>query len=1358
MKKMKRSLAVVLTLLLILQCVCAGVAAEATPAFTALTAAGDAASKTVAFSGILTGATEQTEIQVNLTTATGTPVWSGTVYTTVGGAFDAEIPVESMHAGSSFALEVVCGAASAHKRFTAVTAGTRLTTVETLRLSYGLEAGKLSVEGRLADACAREVSILLTKTENGKVLYLNQITADSDGAFSLLIPVKLAVGDEVRLQMNGESLERAAIRVFRVRDGALTAFSDAAATGDLESGEIQFSGTLADTAGAALTVIVYDGQTELWRGSTMTEESGAFSGKTAVLALRRGGNYTVILRAENGDEAECRVELTGTPRTVISEASLAYSLGAQKLTVSGKTEDEGVREITVLVTAEDGTEVCRGTAVSNASGAFTATFDARLQAGDRLTALLGGKLIRQPFTTDATLKADNFTALQVNSTQQYAASFSGALESHVNADIQVELLTATGTLVWSGSVKTDENGVFSGTIESSRLTWNAAFQLCVSAKNAEAAMVRFTVPGQTQPERAEIRTLAIDYDFPTQCFTVTGLCEPGDARELTILITKNANVVYVNQFDTQADGSFTLTIPASMKVGDMFHFLLNGKTITAKVERDVEIVAYMVQDLTATCAYSQKQIIVTGRVEPAIACALHVEAFRADNISAAATDIQTREDGTFELTLDAGRMSDGERFKIVVDGRKLQEAAITTVTASAPYRFTELAASGDAETKTVSFSGKLDGQTNITVQVEILTATETPVWSGTVQTDATGAFRGEMTDERVKAGAGFLLRAHSENAADASLRFTVPVQQDKANITELNIGYDLRKKQFTVNGTCEPTGVRELSVLVTRRENTMHVDQFYTLADGSFSLTIPSDMKAGDLFHFLFNGTTIEKKAERDVLIEQEQTYRVKDLAAACDTERKMIIITGCVDPALACELLVSVRKGGGLTAEKQIRTALDGKFRLELPEDGMNGGDRYDIVVSGAILDQPASTSVTVPEKPDTTIRDVQITADALDNLITVSGRLPENAGPDVTVTVRDAGGNQICSMTRRAEADGTFTIKISDAALKPDAKIGVTVRAAGADDFEGTAIVSGGLISATPSYDAAKDRIVLNGCLIPARHRELQLTVTDEHGRQYLLTVLADTDGSFYAELPTGVHVCSYVLRAEGYRDASGSYNSQTPTEPETGTIWPPLLGLLGSGEECRPFINGYQDGTFRPNRNISRGEAAAILARAICNGTDRVPQGYNASFSDVNDSAWYAASVGYLEALGVLKGTGSGYFEPKREVTRAEFTAMLVRCVRLTTYGHADFSDVPAGYWAAADIGTASANGLVRGYPDGTFRPKAAITRAEAVLAVYRMLKRSCTDAEAGVFWKTYSDVTPSHWAYMEILCGSNFHMHR
>jgi S-layer homology domain len=135
---------------------------------------------------------------------------------------------------------------------------------------------------------------------------------------------------------------------------------------------------------------------------------------------------------------------------------------------------------------------------------------------------------------------------------------------------------------------------------------------------------------------------------------------------------------------------------------------------------------------------------------------------------------------------------------------------------------------------------------------------------------------------------------------------------------------------------------------------------------------------------------------------------------------------------------------------------------------------------------------------------------------------------------------------------------------------------------------------------------------------------------------------------------------------------------------------------------------------------------------------------SFDDVPTGYWAKQPIENTGTVGLVNGYPDGTFRPDRALTRAELATLLVRArgIKLPNrQARKVFKDVKPTFWAAKYIEVARREGLVKGYPDKTYRPNNKITKAEgiAVLARFENLK-----VAAEIFEKPYWDVSARHWA--------------
>ena len=188
-----------------------------------------------------------------------------------------------------------------------------------------------------------------------------------------------------------------------------------------------------------------------------------------------------------------------------------------------------------------------------------------------------------------------------------------------------------------------------------------------------------------------------------------------------------------------------------------------------------------------------------------------------------------------------------------------------------------------------------------------------------------------------------------------------------------------------------------------------------------------------------------------------------------------------------------------------------------------------------------------------------------------------------------------------------------------------------------------------------------------------------------------------------------------------------------------------------EHMQYMNGYEDGTFRPDATITRAETCKLLAGLLVESAGSTDN----AFTDVPADAWYADAVGEMTGFSLVGGYADGTFRPDDPITRAEFVTILTRFPHNDIGTEHTFADVPETHWAYNAVQTAAAQGWISAADN--FRPDDSITRAEAVTMLNRVLGRKADAAMAasGEGIRVMPDVPDTHWAYLDMLEATTDH---
>ena len=149
----------------------------------------------------------------------------------------------------------------------------------------------------------------------------------------------------------------------------------------------------------------------------------------------------------------------------------------------------------------------------------------------------------------------------------------------------------------------------------------------------------------------------------------------------------------------------------------------------------------------------------------------------------------------------------------------------------------------------------------------------------------------------------------------------------------------------------------------------------------------------------------------------------------------------------------------------------------------------------------------------------------------------------------------------------------------------------------------------------------------------------------------------------------------------------------------------------------VGGYEDGTFKPDKSISRAEFVRFLNSAVA-----TPDGGSVSFSDVSMNDWFYNDVAKAVANGIASGFEDNTFRPGETVTRMQAAVFICNALKLTpneagAAALTDAASIPA--WAKGAVGAVVSKGFMSGYPDGSFGGSKGMTRAEAVSTLDRVL---------------------------------------
>lgn len=347
-----------------------------------------------------------------------------------------------------------------------------------------------------------------------------------------------------------------------------------------------------------------------------------------------------------------------------------------------------------------------------------------------------------------------------------------------------------------------------------------------------------------------------------------------------------------------------------------------------------------------------------------------------------------------------------------------------------------------------------------------------------------------------------------------------------------------------------------------------------------------------------------------------------------------------------------------------------------------------------------------------------ITIEVDAQDNLtiksytvVVTRAAASGGGGGSTTTTTTDVAANSGVNAATGgtvSNSDGSVSVNIPAGGLSSDGKVSIT-------EVTGSAVPPAGvnLIMGDKVFNITLEVASLTG----------PVTLTLKYDTAKFANVQADKIGLYYynESRKTWLHIGGNVDTVNGTVTVEVTHftkfaimaNPNLPTLKDIDTHWAKkdikhLVGLLA--------INGYPDGTFKPDNSITRAEFATILAKAM---------GWtaNAGAAKFEDAVpeWAKGYIGAAVEKGVIKGYEDNTFRADRLISRAEIAVMVVRALGKGTSDRpltfSDASDIQA--WAAGYVATAADEGIVKGMPGNVFKPAENATRAESSAVVSRLL---------------------------------------
>ncbi|MBQ8002231.1 MAG: S-layer homology domain-containing protein [Clostridia bacterium] len=602
--------------------------------------------------------------------------------------------------------------------------------------------------------------------------------------------------------------------------------------------------------------------------------------------------------------------------------------------------------------------------------------------------------------------------------------------------------------------------------------------------------------------------------------------------------------------------------------------------------------------------------------------------------------------------------------------------------------------------------------------------------------------------EKAEFEAGITLNA--PDAAEEGDVYTVVVGTEKASASDefaiegAAVTYEVVLDDVadtTADGTIEVKGTTNLdyvTVAIVKGGETIYA-VVYTKAEFEAGITLnaPDAAEEGDVYTVVV-GT--EKASDSDEFAIVEDTPIVYEITLddiadfkLSDNENAEIVVKGTTNLE---HVVVTVTLGSDnvyavthtkAEFEAGITIAIDGAavgnvYTVAVGTEAAEAEDTFeilpeDVVAPTLALAGKTTRSVTKGRTIDITTTPQNVPAGSTAEVVWTT-----EDGEVVEVTATSGDSNNIATVKGLKKGETTLTATLYVDGVATDATVTVTVK-----------VTTGGTSSKDPVVNiTVKVDETKNVVKVPTGGTKVEFTGTG--------------DGEVKVEIVDGVVVVTGVKEGEvkgtvkvtndsGRTVLTGDYKF-TVTEgdvvtPDHKCEWPDIAATATKDAHwahetidimtINGYIKGYEDGTFKPDQNITRAEFSAIVYRIL--GLEVAEDGV---LYDDTTGHWaedIIATMSLPEGYGMLRGYGDGNFGPNDLITREQAVAIIARA-KSAVWVEAEegakdvFTDAEdISWWFDGEMDAAVTNGLITGYEDGSYKPKSYTTRAEACVLLAR-----------------------------------------
>ncbi|TKB04907.1 Ig-like domain repeat protein [Alteromonas portus] len=1017
-------------------------------------------------------------------------------------------------------------------------------------------------------------TVTLTITDSAGVTQTVTAIVQADGTYSVDVPAELAEGEfTVNASVTDEAGNTATADTIGEIDTTAPTITINAPGSDNDTTPT-LSGTTDATPGSTVTLTITDSAGNTQTVSAIVQADGTYS--VDVPAELTEGEFTVNAsvtdEAGNTATADTTGEIDTTAPTITINAP--GSDNDTTPTLSGTTDAAPGSTVTLTITDSAG-NTQTVTATVQADGTYSVDVLAELAEGEFTVNASVTDEAGNTATTDTTgvidTTAPSITIDTIATGNDTTPTLSGTTDAAPGSTVTLTITDSAGnTQTVTATVQAD--GTYSVDVPAELAEGEFTVNASVTDEAGNTATTDTTGVIDTTAPSITIDTIATGNDTTP---TLSGTTDAAPGSTVTLTITDSAGVTQTVTAIVQADGTYSVDVPAELAEGE---FTVNasvtdeaGNTATADTAGVIDTTAPSITiDTIATGNDTTPTLSGTTDATPGSTVTLTI------TDSAGVTQTVTaivQADGTYSVDVPA-ELAEGE---FTVNASVTDEAGNTAnadaqgaIDVTAPtISLNDPGINGDA---TPTLSGLTDAVPGSTITLTVTdSAGVTQTFTTTVLAD--GTFTVEVPNAvaegtysvtaEVTDGAGNTAQATASGDYDSTSPSTTVNQPAPTNDTTPNVSGE----------TDAPPG-SEVVIVVTDSEGNEQTIVTTVGADGTFNEDVPAELSEGEYTVDVTVTTPAGNSSTTAVTGEIDTTAPIISLDPIGSTNDDTPVINGDTDAEPGAIVTLDIVHSDGTTQTITATVQEDGSFSAEVPQALANG----DFTVTATVSDVAGNTaSTSIDAVINTQGPNVVIETGSPTNGSEGIGGSSDAPNSEVVVVITDSDGNSQ-TITGTTDENGNFNVAFPPGSEEGEYEIEVTVTDENGNSSTATATTvldtTPPIVNIDPQTDTNDTTPIISGNTDLPAGSEVVITVTDSQGNTQTVTALVDENGNFSTDVEEALAQGNYEVSVEA-TDAAGNTTTVVDNSGNIDTAAPALsLDPQTDGSDTTPTISGSTD----------------------------------------------------------------------------------------------------------------------------------------------------------------------------------------